>query len=113
MGDSVAAKVTGDSLAPSRILPSLMVRRWKRLGRALTVANTLSRITAQDRACSDPELTDISTADRARSDPELTDISTAALLDVREEIMDSEDLLQSTESLEMEEIGIEPAFQCS
>ena len=30
----------------------VQVRRWRRLGRALTVANTLSRLTAEDRLVS-------------------------------------------------------------
>ena len=42
-----------------------------------------------------PELIIITDAAiRACSDPELTDITTAAPLDVREDITDSEDLLQ-------------------
>ena len=42
-----------------------------------------------------PELTDMIDASiRACSDPELTDITTATPLDIRDDIMDSEDLLQ-------------------
>ena len=51
----VVLVVVGINHDRTRMICSLnivQVRRWRRLGRALTVANTLSRLTAEDRLVS-------------------------------------------------------------
>ena len=42
-------KTNNKETESDRILPSLLMRRWKKVGRILNIANTLARLRVQDR----------------------------------------------------------------
>ena len=49
LGSRQSPKANTKETESDRILPSLLMRRWKKVGRILNIANTLARLRVQDR----------------------------------------------------------------